>query len=138
MVRSEVVEYIEFNEPTEGLYDALTSENQWDYMSKPRGKGKGRNSMQMQMPAPHDRTVELPDNAPQGSVYSKDTEDALLKDINNAVKKLEVEMAEVLRKTTETQEETQKIKAATVTNSELLKLHDKLPPAPAAPATKKR
>jgi YEATS domain-containing protein 4 len=134
IVRSEIVEYIEFNEPTEALYDALTSENQWDYIGRGRAKGKsaGRNSIPTSLPTPSlsQRTVELPDNAPSGSVFSKDTEDALIKTLEEASKKVEVEMAEVLKQMKNVNEKTLEIKKSTDTDAKLLGLHDKLPAAP--------
>ncbi|KAF2757688.1 yeats-domain-containing protein [Pseudovirgaria hyperparasitica] len=40
MVRSEICEMIEFNEPTEAFFNALTDPKQFDYLSKDKHKGK--------------------------------------------------------------------------------------------------
>ena len=42
MVRSEVLETVEFNEPTEALFDMLTSEEQFLDPNRKKGKGKGK------------------------------------------------------------------------------------------------
>ena len=41
LVRSEFLEYAEFNEPTEAFYDALTDEAQWG-VKREKGKGRGK------------------------------------------------------------------------------------------------
>ena len=43
MVRSEFFDIVEFNEPTETCWDALTDPDQWPSPRKGRGKGKGKN-----------------------------------------------------------------------------------------------
>ncbi|KAF2673800.1 yeats-domain-containing protein [Microthyrium microscopicum] len=126
IVRSEIVEHIEFTEPTEALWEALTSETQWDYLN-PRSKGKNRGGIPMSLPGPGERTVELPASAPAGSVYSRETEENLLKMINTAGRKTEVETAETLRKTKEINEQQLRAKEGIDVDSKLLSLHDKLP-----------
>jgi YEATS domain-containing protein 4 len=127
MVRSEVVEFIEFNEPTEGLWDELTSENQWNYlMSGGRGsKGKSQTLAPMNY-----RTIELPDKPqPNGSsVYCRETEEAMLDALNKAMKKCDEETAEVLKKSKEINDELANVKEGTDIDAKLLELHEKIPP----------
>lgn len=93
-VVSEVVEIIEFNEPTEALWDQLTSETQWDYL-KPqpgqRGKGKGRASMgsaDARAAGPLDTSAlnatELPARGPAGQLWSKEAEDLIVAQLEQA------------------------------------------------------
>jgi YEATS domain-containing protein 4 len=120
LVRSEIVEFIEFNEPTEALWDALTSDAQWDYLSPGRGKGKVRGVAEQ-------RTVALPERAPEGSIYSRDTEDALLTVLKNAMKKCEDMAEEAAKKSKEVNDELAKVKEGTDIDAKLLELHEKVP-----------
>jgi YEATS domain-containing protein 4 len=127
IVRSEFVEFIEFNEPTEGLWDGMTKESQWTVPATPgRGKGKGKAALQL-LPE-RQRNMELPDKAPLGSVYSRETEEALLDVFNKAMKKCEEETVEVLKKSKQINEETNAIKQGSDVDAKLLELHDKIPP----------
>jgi YEATS domain-containing protein 4 len=128
IVRSEVVEFIEFNEPTEGLWDALTAEDQWSYLASGSGRGKGKGkSSQIALPPLSVRSVELPDKAPTGSVYSRETEEALLETLTKAMKKCEEETAEVLKKSKIVNDELAKVKEGTDIDAKLLELHEKIP-----------
>ena len=128
IVRSEVVEFIEFNEPTEALWDALTAEDQWSYLASGSGRGKGKGkSSQIALPPLSVRSVELPDKAPPGSVYSRETEEALLETLTKAMKKCEEETAEVLKKSKTVNDELAKVKEGTDIDAKLLELHEKIP-----------
>lgn len=130
LVRSEYVEHIEFNEPTEQLFDAMTNDNQWDNQTKGRGKGKVTQ-------APREkRTVELPDNAPEGSVWSKDAEEKFLKILADAIAKVDTETEEILKRTKETSENAAKQIESNEVNAKLLGVFEKL--APPVPATKRK
>jgi YEATS domain-containing protein 4 len=125
MVRSESVEYIEFNEPTEGLWDALTSDTQWDYLA-PAARGKGRGKM-AGMPPPGSRNMDLPEKAAPGSVYSKETEDGLLDVLTKAMKKCEEETEAVLKKNKDVNDQLAKAKEGNEVNAKLSELHEKIP-----------
>jgi len=122
LVRSEIVEFIEFNEPTEALWDALTSDAQWDYLGAGRGAGKGK-----ARGAAEQRTVALPDKAPEGSLYSRDQEDALLTNLKSAMKKCEDWSDEAAKKSKEVNEQLAKVKEGTDIDAKLLELHEKVP-----------
>jgi YEATS domain-containing protein 4 len=123
LVRSEIVEFVEFNEPTEALWDALTSDAQWDYLGGGRGAGKGK---ARGVPAEL-RTVALPEKAPEGSLYSRDMEDALLTVLKSAMKKCEDMSEEAARKSKEVNEQLAKVKEGTDIDAKLLELHEKVP-----------
>jgi YEATS domain-containing protein 4 len=130
LVRSEIVEFIEFNEPTEALWDALTSEAQWDYLTPGRGKGKGKGKgrgIATNVPSAEQRSVALPDKVPHGSIYSRDTEDALLTVLKNAMKKCEDMSEEAAKKSKEVNEQLAKVKEGTDIDAKLLELHEKVP-----------
>jgi YEATS domain-containing protein 4 len=123
IVRSETVEFIEFNEPTEQLWDALTSDNQWEYLVPPaKGKGKARGVMYT-----GNKSVGLPDVASTGSVYSKETERNLLQVLEKAMKQCDEETKEVAKKHEEVQESLGKIRESEEVNTRLLQLHEKVP-----------
>jgi YEATS domain-containing protein 4 len=124
MVRSEFVEYIEFNEPTEGLWDALTADTQWTYINH-SGRGKGKSKAVI--PAAQ-RNLELPDKAPPGTTYSRETEEALLDIFNKAMQKCDQETIEVIKKSKEVNEETNRLKETSDVDAKLLELHEKIPP----------
>lgn len=92
LVRSEICDFIEFNEPTELFWDAMTSESQWDYLNKDKGKAKkgaaallgsgttGNNG---------EKSVELPLQPSATNPYSKMLERALIKKFRDAEKEVE-------------------------------------------------
>lgn len=91
MVRSEVMDFIEFNEPTEALFDLLTDDSQ--FVGSTKAKGKGKKSMAMvKREGAEERSfdsVELPERSTAGNPYSKETEAALLKLLEGAVGKVD-------------------------------------------------
>lgn len=132
LVRSESVEYIEFNEPTESLWDALTSDSQWDYLQeKPVAKGKGKARAANQPKATKieesDKTVELPDSAPAGSVYSKQVEDKLIEQLNQAQEQAEKELVKVLGRSKEVNDLLAQMKDGQDVNDKLRELWESLP-----------
>lgn len=84
---SETVEIIEFNEPTEQLWDALTSEAQWDHLDKSAetGPNKGKGPTK---PKPGSTTCQLPEKPTPTNPYSKQMEDWLI----DVLKKGEIEV----------------------------------------------
>lgn len=128
VVRSEITEAIEFNEPTEGLWDALTADNQWDYLNEKPGRGKGKGRQSIQAPPGEERSVELPDKGPPGSAYSKEQEDRLLDLFQKAMEKVEQEHIGVLTKSKELNDLLAANKEGQDVMDKLKELHDKLPP----------
>lgn len=80
LVVSEICDFIEFSEPAESLWDALTDELQWVDFSQPKsGKGKGRGAPKIKAPPDDDeRWPILPDHAPSSSPYSYQLEAQVL------------------------------------------------------------
>lgn len=82
-VRSEFQEVVQFNEPTEALYEALTSDSQWDYLA-PAGKGGSKKaslnaSGRLKRGLPNDeRSAQLPEKSTDGSAFSQEDESALI------------------------------------------------------------
>ncbi|KAL0258064.1 NuA4 histone H4 acetyltransferase complex and the SWR1 complex subunit [Diplodia seriata] len=86
LVKAEILDFIEFNEPTEVLYAALTDEErQWPPEGTGRGKGKGAAAAAAQAAAQRkaagqeDRSVELPDRGTERNPYSKQMEESFIR-----------------------------------------------------------
>jgi len=128
MVRAEVVEIIEFNEPFEQLFDALTSENQFAYL-KYKGKGaKGRQSISSgPLPDPDANIGEPPATAQKGQVWSKETENALVKLLDDAGKECDKQLESTLARQAELGEALNKLKAGQSVDEALRKLWESLP-----------
>ncbi|KAF2843068.1 yeats-domain-containing protein [Patellaria atrata CBS 101060] len=94
MVRSELVEFIEFNEPTEALWDALTDESQWDYLEAKNVSSKATSSTRGVNKGGFEKTMELPDNPTPGNPYSKQMENHIIEQLRKA----ELEVQELLEK----------------------------------------
>lgn len=83
-VRSEFLEVVQFNEPTEQLYEMLTSEDQWNYLQQQaRGKkggmaGIGPNGRPKRGFPGGERTAQLPLNGGDDVPFSQAQEDALI------------------------------------------------------------
>lgn len=102
-VRSEVLEVVQFNEPTEALFEALTSENQWDYLKQPAKGGKkaamaamGSDGRGKKGYANGERTAQLPEKGGEGVPFSQEQEQALIDNIKEkeaiVTRQLEEEM----------------------------------------------
>ena len=94
-VRSEICEFIEFNEPTEALWDVLTSDEQAVSAGGKAGTGKGRAKGKGRASIPNmDITVEPPEVGTEETPFSKDLERRQLEMLEGAQKKLEALLAE--------------------------------------------
>lgn len=80
IVRSEFLEYIEFNEPTEALWEALTDEGQF-----PTKKGRGKGKLKEEE---GEGTVELPEPSTTKSPFSKELEREVLASLDKAEKQV--------------------------------------------------
>jgi YEATS domain-containing protein 4 len=75
LVRSEICEAIEFNEPTEALWDALTSPTQWDYLNKDKKGAKKASAILGGATTPEgQRAAGLPEHSTTTNPYSKQME----------------------------------------------------------------
>jgi YEATS domain-containing protein 4 len=133
LVRSETVEFIEFNEPQEGLFDSLTSDTQFDYL-KPKGKGgKARHSISAQAQAAYDPDANIgepPAKAPKDQLWSKEQEEALLQQLQKAGEMVDAELAKSLQRNVELGEARNKLKAGEPVDDALLALYKSLPAVP--------
>ncbi|KAL7772626.1 hypothetical protein CFE70_002586 [Pyrenophora teres f. teres 0-1] len=81
-VRSEFLEVVQFNEPTEALFDALTSEDQWNYLI-PAGKGGSKKASlgangRLKRGLPNgERSAQLPEKGADEVPFSQEQEQAL-------------------------------------------------------------
>lgn len=92
VVRSEFLEYVEFNEPTEALWETLTDEGQFTTATtttKKTGKGKGK-----LRDDEGEGTVELPASATRGNPFSKELEAQVLASLRRAEEQIEVLLKE--------------------------------------------
>lgn len=142
LVRSEIQEFVEFNEPTETLFDALTDESQWDYLNGPAaaaqwmrgpgpgnippappevtgaaGKGKGGKKAQMAGGVAVDkngrpRTVELPALSTPTNPYSREMEEVEIKTITAAETELAKELGELENKRNDLDAKLEDLKAS--------------------------
>ncbi|KAF4541537.1 YEATS domain-containing protein [Lasiodiplodia theobromae] len=86
LVKAEILDFIEFNEPTEVLYAALTDEErQWPPEGTGRGKGKGaaaaaaQAAAQRKLAGQEERSVELPERGMERNPYSKQMEETFIR-----------------------------------------------------------
>jgi YEATS domain-containing protein 4 len=81
-VRSEFLEVVQFNEPTEALWDALTSEDQWSHLI-PAGKGGSKKASlgangRLKRGLPNgERSAQLPEKGADDVPFSQEQEAAL-------------------------------------------------------------
>lgn len=112
-MRSEFLDYIEFNEPTEAFWDILTDDSQFTSNLRPavgaggsRGKGKAATLVPMTSAngsplhvggtggIDGDKgTVELPDKGSDSIPFSKESEALIIAQLKEAEKKVSAEMA---------------------------------------------
>lgn len=136
MVRSEQIEVIEFNEPNEALYDALTSEDQWDYLkpARSKSKSKGRGSSISKLPdyppppGGEYSAGQLPEKPlEQGHVYSKETEDMLVDQLDKASVEAEQALVKTLGRSKEVNDFIGKMKEGQEVDEKLRLLYESLP-----------
>ncbi|KAF2680454.1 yeats-domain-containing protein [Lentithecium fluviatile CBS 122367] len=99
-VRSEFLEVVQFNEPTEALFEALTSEDQWNYLVAGSAKG-GKKAAMMAMGANGrpkrgfpggERSAQLPEKGGDDVQFSQEQEAGLIEMIQQKVKDVEREL----------------------------------------------
>lgn len=106
IVRSEFLEYIEFNEPTEALWEALTDEGQFPTKKgSSRGKGKLREEE-------GEGTVELPSSASRTNPFSKDLEGQVLDSLKKAEAQVEALLSEEKKREQEAHSQLMELRGA--------------------------
>lgn len=101
-VRSEYLEVVQFNEPTEALYEALTSENQWDYLVPANPKGGKKAQMAGYRPDGRpkrgfpngERTAQLPERGGDDVPFSQEQELGLVEQFRQKIAQVQKELDE--------------------------------------------
>lgn len=108
-VRSEFLEVVQFNEPTEALYEALTAEDQWNYLTPAKGGSKkaslGPNGRLKRGLPNGERSAQLPEKGTDDTPFSQEQEQALIDFIKTKIDEVDVAYKKEL-KAREEQEKT--------------------------------
>jgi YEATS domain-containing protein 4 len=102
-VRSEFLEVVQFNEPTEALFDALTADDQWNYLI-PAGKGGSKKASlnangRLKRGLPNgERSAQLPEKGAEETPFSQDQEQALLDMLKKKMEDVEKEFDREMKK----------------------------------------
>lgn len=113
MVRSEYLEVIEFNEPTEVFYDMLTSNDQWGTTGKKsagKGRGKGKRESTSGADGATEGSVELMETTTPNNAFSKQLEQQILDMLRKAEKEVDAELATVLKDRQDIEKELKEVK----------------------------
>lgn len=117
-VRSEYLEVVQFNEPTEALYEALTSENQWDYLTagmkgakKAAAMALGPNGRPKRGFPNGERTAQLPAKGGEDVPFSKEGEEALIALIKEKIGVVQKSLEEETKKREETEKRLKDLRA---------------------------
>lgn len=110
-VRSEFLEVVQFNEPTEALFEALTSEDQWNHLVSAKGGSKkaailgtAANGRPKRGYANGERSAQLPEKGSDDVQFSQEQEMSLIEMIRKKVEDVEKELEGEGRKREETEE----------------------------------
>ena len=133
VVRSEQVEVIEFNEPTEALWDRLTSEDQFKAAAPLTGKGSGKGKGKARpVVVPDDfKANELPERpsggtaigtAATGTVWNKEAEDKTVAQLEDAEKLAQDQLLDVLKRRKDVGDIMTKLREGTDIEEDLWKL----------------
>jgi YEATS domain-containing protein 4 len=111
LVRAEYLEVVQFNEPTEALFEALTAEDQWNYLAA-NAKGGGKKAAMAGLRPdgrpkrgfPNgERSAQLPEKGGDEIPFSQDQEQALIQFIKEKMGVVEKELDEETKKREETE-----------------------------------
>ena len=92
MVRSEFLEYVEFNEPMEGLWEVLTDEGQWPKAGARGGKGKNKRVSGAGLGVDGEGSVELVEKTTKENPFSRQLEQQILAVLRKAEKDIDEEL----------------------------------------------
>jgi YEATS domain-containing protein 4 len=102
-VRSEFLEVVQFNEPTEALFDALTSDDQWNYLI-PAGKGGSKKASlnangRLKRGLPNgERSAQLPEKGGEDVPFGQDQENALIEVLMAKIEDVDKEWEREMKK----------------------------------------
>ncbi|PVH90150.1 yeats-domain-containing protein [Periconia macrospinosa] len=111
-VRSEFLEVVQFNEPTEALFEALTSEDQWNYLLPATAKGGKKAAMMGVGPNGRpkrgfpngERSAQLPEKGGEDVPFSQEQEMTLIQTIREKIGEVGKELEEESKRRAETEE----------------------------------
>lgn len=115
-VRSEFLEVVQFNEPTEALFDSLTAEDQWSYLV-PAGKGGSKKASlgangRMKRGMPNgERSAQLPEKGGDEVPFSQDQEQALIDLLKRKIEDVDKELEKETKKREETENKLKALRA---------------------------
>jgi YEATS domain-containing protein 4 len=120
-VRSEYLEVVQFNEPTEALFEALTSEDQWSYLAPHPSKGGSKQKSALAGLGPNgrpkrgypngERSAQLPEKGSEDVPFSHEQEMALIQFIKEKIGTVEKELEAETRKREETERKLKGLRA---------------------------
>jgi len=115
-VRSEFLEVVQFNEPTEALFDALTAEDQWNHLV-PAGKGGSKKASlgangRMKRGMPNgERSAQLPEKGAEDVPFSQEQEQALIDLLKSKVEEVDKQLEKEFKKREETENKLKALRA---------------------------
>lgn len=107
-VRSEFLEVVQFNEPTEALFDALTAEDQWNYLI-PAGKGGSKKASlnangRLKRGLPNgERSAQLPEKGTEEIGFTQDHEQSLVDLLKSKIEQVDKELERETKRREETE-----------------------------------
>ncbi|KAL5389323.1 hypothetical protein PMIN06_010141 [Paraphaeosphaeria minitans] len=117
-VRSEYLEVVQFNEPTEALYEALTADDQWSYLALGAKGGKKTSSMSTgpngrpKRGFPNgERSAQLPAKGGDEIPFSQEQEAELMNQLKAKMQMVEKALAEENKKREETESKLKSLRA---------------------------
>lgn len=122
-VRSEFLEVVQFNEPTEALFEALTGEDQWNYLLPPgsgSAKGGSKKAAMLTMGAngrpkrgfPNgERGAQLPEKGGDDVPFSQEQELELINQIKAKMEEVERQLGEEAKTREQTEERLKGLRA---------------------------
>ena len=110
-VRSEYLEVVQFNEPTEALYEALTQDDQWSYLALGAKGGKKTSSLstgpngrpKRGFPNSSERSAQLPEKGGDDVPFSQEHEAEVINQLIATMKKVDDLFDEEMKKKAETE-----------------------------------
>lgn len=116
-VRSEFLEVVQFNEPTEALFEALTAEDQWNYLMPAKGGKKaammaiGPNGRPKRGFPNGERSAQLPEKGGDNVPFSQEQEQALIEFIKSKMDVVEKELEEETKRREEKEAKLKELRA---------------------------
>jgi YEATS domain-containing protein 4 len=114
-VRSEFLEVVQFNEPTEALYDALTAEDQWSHLA-PAAKGGSKKASlaangRLKRGLPNgERSAQLPEKGGDDVPFSQEQELALIEFFKSKMEQVERELEKETAKREKTENQLKELR----------------------------